>query len=211
MKVRVGAVAMLACALVVAGTNHANAELLSNPGFETAPFVADGFGVGKWAPFAGGDMNTSEIGSTTPRTGANAAELTIVSDEGFAGFFQDVPATAGADIDWSVWAMDVGGDNGAGVEMRIEYRDSVANTEISRTANLVPASLSASVYEQVVVSDVVPAGADTARVVFAIQSFGGPFPGSVFVDDAMVNTIPEPASIAMIGLAGLALAARRRS
>lgn len=211
MKVRVGAIATLAVMSMIAGTNQATAALLTNPGFETAPFVEDGFGVGKWAPFSNGSPNTSEITSTMPRTGANSAELNLIDVNGFAGFFQDVPAVPGADIDWSVWVKDVFGTGGA-IEMRIEYRDTSVDpsVEVSRTANLVP-TLTTGEYELVTLSDVIPAGADTARVVFAVQSFGATPPQQFFVDDAMVNTIPEPASIAMIGLAGLALAARRRS
>lgn len=211
MKVRVAAVASLAFALMIAGTNQADAGLLSDAGFESGAFVDDGSGVGKWQPFADGSAgNTSEIGASMPRTDTYAAELNLVNPNGFAGFFQDVPAVAGADIDWSAWVKDALGNGGAAVEMRIEYRDSVADSEVSRTGNLVP-TLTSTEYELVTLSDVVPAGADTARVVFAIQTFGAAPPQSVFVDDAMVNTIPEPATVAMIGLAGLALAARRRS
>ncbi|MEO0529003.1 MAG: hypothetical protein AAF266_00350 [Planctomycetota bacterium] len=210
MKVRVVAVTLSAFALMVAGTQQAIAgNLLTNPGFETAPFVDDGSGVGKWQPFADGSMgNTSEIGSLMPRTGANAAELNLVNANGFAGFFQDIPAVPGFDAEWSVWAKDALGGGGAAIEMRIEYRDSVANSEVSRTGNLVP-TLTTD-YELVTLTDTVPAGADTARVVFAVQSFGAAPPISVYVDDAFA-TAPEPTTAVMAGLAGLALAARRRS
>jgi hypothetical protein len=66
---------------------------------------------------------------------------------------------------------------------------------------------------QFVLDAVAPAGADTARVVYAIQTFG-PEPtntGTAFVDDAsLVQTVPEPASVLLLGasLAWLAVAAR---
>jgi hypothetical protein len=49
----------------------------------------------------------------------------------------------------------------------------------------------------------VPIGADTARVVYAIQSFG-PEPtdtGLVYVDDVVFAAVPEPAEMSL-GLAG---------
>lgn len=56
-----------------------------------------------------------------------------------------------------------------------------------------------------------PEGADTARAVYAIQSFGGVSDQQVFVDD--VSFVPEPSPHALIGSAGVALAilGRRRS
>lgn len=206
LKCSLVAVAMLA--MITATAQDSVANPLVDPGFESA-FVDDGSGVGKWQPFAGGADNISEQGLTMPRTGAGHANLDLMSDGGFAGFFQDVPAIAGAAIDWSVWAKDNLGNGGGSIEMRIEYRDSVGDTEVSRTPNLVPA-LASTDYELVTLSDTIPAGADTARVVFAIQSFGVSAPQSVFVDDALVVTIPEPTSIALMGLGGLAIVATRR-
>ena len=97
-----------------------------------------------------------------------------------------------------------------GVEMRIEWRNSVSNTEISRTPNsvIVPTNQ----YTQFSVASTVPAGVDIARLVYAIQSFG-PEPtntGIVFVDDAFYDAVPEPATIGLIGIAFVASVAMRR-
>ncbi|MEM8944947.1 MAG: PEP-CTERM sorting domain-containing protein [Planctomycetota bacterium] len=208
-KSLVAAVALLAMVLVAA--QSATANPLADPGFEL-PLVDDGNGVGKWNPFSDSGASISEMATTMPRTGAGHANLDLSAPNGFAGFFQDViNVVPGSPIDWSVWAKDNSGTNGQGIEMRIEYRESAGDTEVSRTGNLVPGSLG-SAYEQITLSDTVPAGADIARVVFAIQSFGTAPPQSVFVDDASVSVqqIPEPASIALVGLAGIAVATMRR-
>ena len=91
-------------------------------------------------------------------------------------------------------------------ELRFEWRDSVGNTEVSRTPNYAP-TLTTS-YSQFSLTATAPAGADTARVVYAIQSFGGPATQTVYVDDLSL-TIPEPTSL-VLALAGLAPFIRRR-
>lgn len=207
MKINFLVTCALAAAVSVVGISAQANNNLVDAGFESGVFVDDGSGAGKWQPFADGSAgNTSEIGMLMPRTDANAAELNLVNPNGFAGFFQDVPAVPGNDAEWSVWVKDTLG-GGSAIEMRIEYRDSVADAEVSRTANLVP-TLASTDYELVTLADTVPAGADTARVVFAIQSFGATPPQSVFVDDAYASA-PEPTT-AILALLGLAPLARRR-
>lgn len=204
----ISAAATLGLAMVY--TTPVSANLLTNAGFETAPMVDDGSGVGKWAPFGGAGIGLptlSEIQSLDPRSGNN--HLTLQLDNipnSFAGVFQDVGGlSAGESVTWSGWTKDNGQDQG-GAEIRIEWRDSVGNTEISRTGNLVP-TLTPGVYTQWSLTDVVPVGADTARVVYAIQSFGAGPNQLHYVDDTSV--IPEPASLALLGLGGLAMLRRR--
>lgn len=97
-----------------------------------------------------------------------------------------------------------------GVEIRIEWRDSIANVEVSRTPNSTPVP-SAS-YSAFGFTGLVPAGADTARIVYAIQSFGtAPLGnGTVYVDDMSFTVVPEPTTLTLLGLGGLALIAARR-
>ncbi|MEZ6190637.1 MAG: PEP-CTERM sorting domain-containing protein [Phycisphaerales bacterium] len=196
--------------LALACTAPASANLLTNPGFETTPLVDDGSGVGKWQPFGGTGValpTLSATDSTLPLSGASHLSLQLDNIvNSFAGVFQDVGGlTAGEQITWSGWTMDLGADAG-GAEIRIEWRDSVNNVEITRTANLVP-TLTPNVYTQWSLTDVVPAGADTARVVYAIQSFGAGPNQWHYVDDTSVT--PEPASMALLGLGGLAMLRRR--
>jgi hypothetical protein len=122
----------------------------------------------------------------------------------FAGAFQDVPGlTPGTVGTFSGWHMSPSNPLDLTVEVRIEWRNSVSNTEISRTPNLNPVPTNS--YTQFFLPAAVPAGVDTARVVYAIQTFsGGPtHNGSVFVDDVSFDVVPEPATIGLLGLGAI--------
>lgn len=190
--------------------SFASANDLVDPGFEN-PITYDGppF-VGFWEGFNSGAGTFADSTTNMPRNGAGSLELVIDNTvNGFAGAFQDVyfgPAGAGQDGTFSGWHKAV---QGSGVEIRIEWRDSVNNSEISRTPNFAP--VPGPDFEFFSLTATAPAGSDTARVVYAIQSFGGVINQNVFVDDVSFSGIvPEPASLALVGLAGAAVLARRR-
>jgi len=111
--------------------------------------------------------------------------------------------TPGDNVEFSGWHLSLL-DSG-GIEIRIEWRDSVNDVEITRTPNLTPTP--GAQYEPFSLPAVVPAGADTARVVYAIQSFGAGPNQLVRVDD--LSFVPEPASLALLSLGGLAMLRRR--
>lgn len=191
-------------------------NLFVNAGFED-PITADGppF-VGFWESFsADGDQDagpdTARVDSSMPRNGAQALQLIIDNQlNTFAGVFQDVDGlSAGQVVNFSGWHKQVSGDAG-GIQFRIEYRDSVNGVEISRTGNFSPTPGTA--YESFLVTDAVPADADTARVVYAIQSFGGALNQEIYVDDVSFTAIPEPASLVLlgVGLTGIGVGYRRR-
>jgi hypothetical protein len=185
----------------------ASANMLANPGFED-PVTTDGppF-VGFWEAFTASAATFSRNSTVMPRTGLQSLEL-IIDDEvnQFAGAFQDVTGlSAGQATSFSGWHKSL--DDSGGIEIRIEWRDSINNVEISRTPNFSPSV--GSVYEPFQVDAVVPAGADSARLVYAIQSFGGVLNQTVYVDDT--SFIPAPSIAALLGVGGLGLARRRRA
>jgi len=209
---------MKRCALAaiigaLVASNHATAaNLLANPGFED-PVTSDGAPfVGSWEAFNGGAGSSSANSTTTPRTGAQDLRLAITNtDNTFAGAFQDVPGlTPGTVGTFSGWHMSPSNPLDLGVEVRIEWRNSVSNTEISRTPNSTPVPTNA--YTQFFLPATVPAGVDTARVVYAIQTFGsgGTNNGIVFVDDVSFDVVPEPATIGLFGIALVASVGMRR-
>ena len=206
---------LLLCALsaiTLTGTGaHANA--VADPGFEGA-LTADGppF-VGFWESFSlDGDQDTgpdiARTSTTNPRSGSQHLELQIDAiANSFTGVFQDIAGLIpGTTAEWSGWTLEAVGSDVGGSEIRIEFRDSINDVEISRTPNLAP-SFTQGQYEFWSVSETVPAGADTARLVYAIQSFGGGPDQLIYVDD--VSFVPEPASLALLGLGGLTLLRRR--
>ena len=204
-----GMTAAAALGLAMVCSAPASANLLTDPGFEGAlTFDGPPF-VGSWEGFNNGLPNTTSNGTTTPLSGAQHLELSLVGTNGFAGAFQDIPGlSAGQQVTWSGWTLEAVGSVAGGSEIRIEWRDSVNNVEISRTPNTVGSFVQGQ-YTPWSVVDVVPAGADTARVVYAIQSFGAGVNQLHYVDDTSVTVIPEPASLALLGLGGLAMLRRR--
>jgi hypothetical protein len=73
----------------------------------------------------------------TPRSGAQNLRLAIVNtDNSFAGAFQDVPITSGMYYTFSGWNLTSSSPLELTPEIRIEWRNSTAITEISRTPNL---------------------------------------------------------------------------
>jgi len=201
-----------ACALVLLAANQAAANLFVDPSFENQithdgpPFV------GLWEGFSAGAGSEAINGTVMPRTGTLHLALSIFGvNNAFAGAFQDIPVVAGTNYTFSGWHKTLSNPLDLGVEARIEWRNAGSNSEISRTPNLTTAPTSD--YTQFSLAGLAPAGADLARVVYAIQTFG-PEPtntGTVFVDDVSF-VVPEPASacLAMAGFLGMIAARRRR-
>jgi hypothetical protein len=199
-------------ALGLSLSTSAFASLLVDGGFES-PITSDGppF-VGSWEGFQGG--GASAVNGTMPRSGSQSLGLSIFNTVNtFAGAFQDVPGlTSGVDYIFSGWHVTPSNPLSLGVEVRIEWRNSISNTEVSRTPNLTPVPTGS--YTPFSLLATVPAGADTARVVYAIQSFStNPLgDGVVHVDDVAFTVVPEPSTLALLVLGGLgAFAVRRRS
>ncbi len=210
MKKMFGFVLLAVAAMALAVPSAMAQNLLTDPSFEDpTKITSDGppF-IGFWEAFNGGGA-TSLQSLLDPHSGAAHLALNINNTENsFAGAFQDVVVAAGQPLTFSVWHKTTTPDF-SGTEMRIEWRNSVSNTEISRTPNLT--TVPTDSYSLLAINEDVPAGVDIARVVYAIQSFGdGPNTGTVYVDDASVTVIPEPATMALVGLSLVGLAGLRR-
>lgn len=201
----------LSAALLVAlsGGQALAVNFFANPSFEE-PITYDGppF-VGSWEGFSGGGTAVAAISTANPLSGAQHLDLSILgSNNNFAGVFQDVIGlTPGNSVTFS-GNHALGGAADVVVEFRVEWRNTVSNAEISRT-QLTTAPTSTA-YEPFSLTDTVPAGADSGRFVYAIQTFtnaGSTDTGTIYLDDFSV--VPEPTS-ALLAAAGLAAMIRRR-
>lgn len=211
---RVSRAAIAAAALCMVGlASTASANLLANPGFEDPITSGPGPFVGRWEPFNSPTGAGAGNSADNPRTGLLSLNMNIVAtDNAFAGAFQDVAGlTAGSPVEFSAWYATPSNPLDLTFEARIEWRNSVTDTEVSRTPNFTTPPGSA--YTQFTLPATVPVGADVARVVFAVQTFT-PEPtntGIVYVDDASFVVVPEPASAGLLaGLVGTFVLRRRR-
>src|SRR3954452_8728717 len=156
--------------MAISASRVSAANLLANPGFES-PVTSDGppF-VGSWEAFNGGAGSSSNNSTVTPRSGAQDLELAISNTTNtFAGAFQDVQGLVPGQIaTWSGWHQTPSNPFDVGVEFRIEWRNSVTDLEVGRTPN--STTNPGATYSQFSLTAAVPVGANTARVVYAIQS-----------------------------------------
>jgi|GEM_PF-1455203 len=220
--------AVFALALPFIATAAAAAPValpMANTGFED-PITFDGAPfVGSWEGFFGSTGASAQNSGAMPNSGSQSLLLEITSSSNnFAGAFQDVAVSAGDILDF-IGFHKLFGDIG-GIEVRLEFRDAVANVEVGRTSNIV--FTPGSTYEMFAMSGTlddaartVPVGADLVRVVYAIQSFGGANDQQVFIDDVSLTKesadVPLPlpgvllASMTLVGVAAARAAGKRRS
>lgn len=202
---------MLVTALLLTSSSNAQLiELFSNNDFEGPFGNGDVINVANWHSFAGPGATGAGANTTSPLSGLTHGQIEIAgASNSFAGLQQQAAVTAGDLYTFSFFAEEDAGLD-VGIEYRIEWRDA-ADNEISR--DQLTATTFGSPYSQFSVGGVAPAGAVAARAIIALQSFQGGTQGLIRVDDTSFTgpaAIPEPTALAMLGLGGLGLVARRR-
>ena len=209
-------VAAAVSTLCVAGASAQN--LLVNPGFELDDTTVETPGATGWTTF-----NATYTNQALPNSGANALKMFGA----VSGAFQQVPILPGQIANGEAVVANPAFDalaNDQVAAINLEFYDvgGVRIGDILSNIVLDATSPADSQYTLGQISAEAPAGASTVRFVLVTGSFedrnndgvvtGG---GAPFYDDAALSittaAVPEPTSLALLGLGGLAALRRRRA
>lgn len=196
-----------------AGTASAvTANAFGNGGFEaTTGATADG-----WLPAASGYSISNDAFS-----GSNALELASPQLNAAVALQNSVAnggqpdLIAGEIASFSFYSKGFAGTTG-NVLYSLRFLDSVGNILYSTGNVFFQGDINPNTWTQITAPDVViPVGANAAFVEFsqAIGPVNGDdlLAGSVLIDNVTLATVPEPGSLALLGIGGLAALRRRRS
>lgn len=210
---RFGIAAAAAATLAFAAT--ANANLLTNPGFEIPPAVGvEYFGAPGWSDFGGGTFTqTSAI--TTPNSGDQS--LKMFGNP--SGVFQTFPTSPGTLWDGGVWMLNNSADPilpGQVAAVNIEWLKADSSPSdiipfISNGTFNAGGNAPVDTWTLMPVSGIAPADAAFARLTLITGAFAGedgPGGGAVWMDDAFM--VPTPGAASLLALGGFAAARRRR-
>lgn len=182
--------------LGLAAGSVAQANELGNPGFEATDGPNDS---SIWSEFAGNGI--SQNITVMPRSGAAHQELFVDGANGFAGVFQALttPIGPGAIVTFTGYHKSLIQPFGATRELKIEWTGSPQ----LRVDSLGPIG---SGYEQFLLQGIAPPGTTGATITYAVSTFGaGQNTAHMYLDNFEVTVIPEPTSIALVGLAAIGL------
>jgi hypothetical protein len=197
-------------AVVLAMPPVASANLLTNPGFED--------GLNGWITFGNVYPETSNPPQFVPHSGDGLASMFGNWTGGFnvSGLFQEFPAAPGSD-----WTLDVYSRHWSGDALTADGTDDnwVVQKIVFKDLNDVelPGAVESTIMDGTFPTDVwidnAPISATAPEGTVQVEAFvlylqplyDG---GAVHLDDAVFT--PEPTSLAILALGGLALLGRRR-
>jgi hypothetical protein len=213
MRLSTFAVVLSAASFAAFGFSPAAHAALINPGFEVDNASGgDVNGATGWSGFNANFTTISQAHSGTQSLKVFGPFFQF----GGAGVSQNQPAIPGTSYTASGFALTPTGDSINGTNfavLQLQFYDAT-NTQVGTTIESPHVTASSPLDQWIPLSatGVAPLTAVTARIVWVHVQLNNPVTGgAVFFDDADLGvTVPEPASLALAGVAGLALLGRRR-
>jgi hypothetical protein len=207
-------VMVLALSLTTCWQAIAEANLLSNAGFEngTGGWFGDAsFDLPDWGVWGTSGARETNLNHTQ---GGTASVVTWHND---TGLFQEFNVTAGESYDVSSYALTRSSDPATNWDglIKVEWSDGSSNISEAEVGRFYGGVDPVDTWKQIQSSLVAPGGATLGRVVmYVTDNGGGATSGSVAWDDINVEAtaIPEPASLMLLatGLIGIFGVSRKK-
>lgn len=178
--------ALLAC-LALASSARARAGMIVNGGFETGDFTG-------WTTVPAGSGSDFGVDDSLPHNGGHEAFFAGISIGSYDEFSQSVPTVAGTNYAITFWVSSIG--------------SGPADLQVDWDGNRILDILNPDAFDYTRYAFTEIASSSSTPLSFQ----GYDFFNGILIDDVdvvAVSGVPEPSSIVLIGLAGIAVAGHR--